>query len=156
MSTPTPPRPICFVVSPIGDDRSEIRERADVVLEIIERVTDRYGYHAVRGDKIAASGMITSQVIRYLFEAPLVIADLTGANPNVYYELALRHAAAKPYIQMIARGEKPRFDIAGLRSLEFEHTMPYRAEKALALYIEELQRPDFVVESPVTVVRQIS
>ena len=41
--------------------------------------------------------MITSQVLQHVTEDALVVADLTGRNPNVFYELALRHAIRKPF-----------------------------------------------------------
>jgi hypothetical protein len=39
-----------------------------------------------RADEISETGVITNQVVRYILESPLAIADLTDKNPNVYYE----------------------------------------------------------------------
>jgi hypothetical protein len=49
--------------------------------------------------------------MRDLQTADLVVADLTGANPNVYYELALRHSTAKPFVHLAREGTEIPFDI---------------------------------------------
>ena len=55
-----------------------------------------------------------------IIECPLVIADLTDSNPNVFYELAIRHAFRKPYIQVISKGQKIPFDLSGIRTIEVD------------------------------------
>jgi len=69
----------------------------------------------MRADELAEPGIITSQVIQHIVDDQLVIADLTERNPNVFYELALRHALRKPVVQIIHRGEAIPFDVAGMR-----------------------------------------
>ena len=97
---------ICFVIAPIGEPGSEIRKRSDQILEHIIRPTvESCGYKAVRADEIAEPGLITNQIIRHVVNDPLVIADLTGQNPNVFYELAIRHYIGKPLIQIINKVE---------------------------------------------------
>ncbi len=77
---------ICFVIAPIGEPRSDIRKRSDQVLEhIIRPVVESCGYKAVRADDIPQPGMITNQIIQHVVDAPLVIADLTGQNANIFY-----------------------------------------------------------------------
>ncbi len=67
----------CFIISPIGEEKSEIRKRADLILKyIIEPVISECGFKAIRADKIAKSGVITNQVIEHIIDDPLVIADL--------------------------------------------------------------------------------
>ena len=56
-------------------------------------------------------GLITAQVIQNLVEWELVIADLSEHNPNVFYELAVRHALKKPIVQLIQAGQKIPFDV---------------------------------------------
>jgi len=112
----------CFFIAPIGDEGSPERKRSDLVLRhIVEPVVEKFGYKAVRGDKIDKPGLITSQVIQGVLDSDLVIADLTGKNPNVFYELALRHATKKPFIQLIEEGGKIPFDVAGLRTIHFDY-----------------------------------
>ena len=69
----------------------------------------------VRADQIAEPGQITTQIIEHLLRDDLVITDLTGHNPNVFYELSLRHAIAKPVVQM--GGIPLPFDIHASRTL---------------------------------------
>jgi hypothetical protein len=81
----------CFVVSPIGDEGSEYRQHADMILNsFIEPALQGLGLKVVRADHIAASGIITKQIAQYVWNSRLVIADLSFHNPNVFYELALR------------------------------------------------------------------
>jgi hypothetical protein len=54
-----------------------------------------------RADQIDTPGMTTSQVLRAVQESDLVVADLTGHNPNVFYELAVRHAVENSVIHVI-------------------------------------------------------
>ena len=82
----------------------------------------KFGYEdPVRADEVGKPGEISTQIIDRLRESDVVIADLTDRNPNVFYELALRHFASKPVIQF--RGdEPPPFDVKGLRAI------PYRID----------------------------
>ena len=101
---------MCFVIAPIGEPDSETRKRSDQILRhIIRPAVEHRGYEAVRADELDKPGMITSQVIQHVIGAPLVIADLTERNPNVFYELAIRHAIRKPIIQIIRKGENIPF-----------------------------------------------
>lgn len=76
---------VCFLVSPIGEEGSEQRMHADLILgSLIEPALVSLNLRLVRADKISTPGLITSQVIDHLVRAPLVIADLSFGNPNVF------------------------------------------------------------------------
>ncbi|WP_431233767.1 hypothetical protein ACQ856_03480 [Mycolicibacterium psychrotolerans] len=112
----------CFIVCPIGDDRSEIRKRSDQVKKyIIDPAVEPLGYETTRADLTDESGQITTQIVTQLLNADLIIADLTGHNPNVFYELAIRHAFGKPFIQIGDKSERIPFDVAGQWSVLFDH-----------------------------------
>lgn len=98
---PAAEKPICFAIAPIGPKDSDIRKRSDKVLKHIFKRALAKKYKVLRGDDIDEPGMITSQVLRAVQDSPLVVADLTGHNPNVLYELAVRHAIEKPIIHAI-------------------------------------------------------
>src|SRR5688500_11983423 len=116
-------KPLCFVISPIGAEGSDIRKRADQVLcHIIAPAVEACGYDYKRGDQIAAAGVITAQVTHLLMNCPLVIADLSGHNPNVFYELSIRHSVSKPCIQMIDAQDKVPFDVADQRTILYDLT----------------------------------
>jgi hypothetical protein len=114
---------VCFVIMPIGVEDSETRQRANEVFQnVIAPVVKRMGYAPLRADKMAKPGIITTDIIQQLIDAPLVIADLSNYNPNVFYELAVRHAAKKPVIQIIAENQPLPFDIAQMRTIYYDHT----------------------------------
>lgn len=112
---------ICFVISPIGENGSPTRQRADILLNrIIGPVVSRYGYKAIRADFISQAGDITIQIIDMLIKADLVIADLTDHNANVFYELAIRHASRKPIIHVINTKQSPPFDVRQFRAIPYD------------------------------------
>ena len=114
------PKPKCFVIGPIGADDSDTRWKSDRVLKHIVRAILQETYDVERADDIRRPGIITVQIIQQLLEARLVVADLSEANPNVYYELAVRHAARKPVIHMIAEGDDAPFDVSQMRFIRFD------------------------------------
>lgn len=112
---------ICFVISPIGEEDSITRKHSDQLLKhIISSGVEHLGYEVIRADKISEPGIITHQIIQHIVDSPLVIADLTDRNPNVFYELALRHAIRKPLVQLIKKGELIPFDVAATRIIQFD------------------------------------
>lgn len=52
---------------------------------------EKFEYKVIRADNIGKPGMITNQIIDYIMNAAFVVCDLSYHNPNVFYELALRH-----------------------------------------------------------------
>src|SRR5918994_6157086 len=111
----------CFFMAPIGQENSEIRKRSDQIFSyVIKPAVERFGYEAIRGDHISQPGMINSQVFEHLMEDELAIADLTGKNPNVYYELAIRHGADKPVINIKEASESLAFDVVGMRTIDVD------------------------------------
>jgi hypothetical protein len=147
---------LCFVIGPIGKPRTDIRAHADTLLRKIIRPVFKTHFRdfvVQRADDIARPGMIDSQVITQMLEADLVIADLTGRNPNAYYELGIRHLFHKPIIHMMKDGEDLPFDVAPFRTIVFSYdTTPdiTDAKKVLRKYIAGATMPDFKVENPVT------
>lgn len=112
----------CFVIAPIGDPNTPERLRSDQVFKhMIRPVVEEFGYEPKRADLLASPGIITNQIMDYLFTSELVVADLTDHNPNVFYELALRHAFAKPVIPILKEGQKIPFDNNQVRTLFYNH-----------------------------------
>lgn len=111
----------CFVISPIGEEGSEIRKRADQVYKyIISPVCEECGFEAIRVDKVNQSDSITQTIIDYIKESELVIADITGHNPNAFYEMGYRASIGKPMIHLKEKSEKILFDISGIRAFDYE------------------------------------
>jgi hypothetical protein len=133
---------VCFVISPIGSADSDTRKHADEVLEcVFKAALEPLGYSVMRADEISVPGSITLQVLEKIRSSELMIADLTGLNPNVFYELALRHAIGKPVIQVIDASQKIPFDIADLRtiSLEFDPMGVNHAIRAIQAQTEQIE-----------------
>lgn len=145
----------CFVIAPIGDSDSETRKRSDQVLKHVIRPAVLFcGYKAVRADEIDKPGMITSQVIQHVVNDPLVVADLTERNPNVFYELAIRHALRKPLVQLIRKGDGIPFDVAGTRTIYVDHKDLDSVEAAKNEIVEQikaLEKDATDIETPISV-----
>ena len=146
---------VCFVIAPIGESESETRKRSDQILKhVISPAASKCGYDAIRADQISEPGMITSQVIQHIVDDPLVIADLTDRNPNVFYELAIRHAIRKPLVQLIMKGERIPFDVAGTRTIHVDHQDLDSVEDAkdeIVAQIESLEADSNTQETPISV-----
>jgi hypothetical protein len=146
---------LCFVIAPIGEEDSETRRRSDQVLKhVIALAAKECGYTALRADKISEPGLITPQIIQHLVEDPLVIADLTDWNPNVFYELAVRHAVRKPVVQIIQAGQRIPFDVAGTRTIELDHRdldSAARCRDEIARQIRAVEKDVSQVDTPISV-----
>lgn len=111
----------CFVISPIGDEGSDIRANADKLLKyIINPVCQSCNFNVERVDQINDSDSITQTIIDKLLSADLVIADITGHNPNVFYEMGYRKCTGKPIIHLKCKGEKLPFDVTTIRTFEYD------------------------------------
>lgn len=112
----------CFFIAPIGEEGTEIRNRSDGVMNyIVKPAASAVGLTTVRADTIAKPGQITRQVIEHVVGAKAAVVDLTGANANVYYEMAVRHTAQLPTVLIAREGEKLPFDISQMRTIFFDH-----------------------------------
>lgn len=148
----------CFYITPIGEEDSENRKHADLFLgSIVEPAIERLGLKVVRADSIDKPGLITNQIIEYILRSKLVIADLSFHNPNVFYELALRHVSRLPTVQIVRKGDKIPFDVGNFRTIILDCTDIYSLVPKLETYKSEiaaqarrvLEDPD-AVENPVT------
>ena len=146
--------PVCFVIAPIGEDDSETRQRSDRVLKhIITPAVQECGYRVERADLMPKAGMITGQVVHLLRDAPLVVADLSEHNANVFYELAVRHALRRPFIQLIRKGDRIPFDVSDVRTITYDHHDLQNAEDTRGEIVRQaraLQQDTSPVETPLS------
>lgn len=77
-----------------------------------------------RADDIYRPGTIVHDIWNLTKKAKVVLADLTGKNPNVFYELGLAHALAKPAILVTESLEDIPFDLRALRIVEYDRKFP--------------------------------
>lgn len=97
----------CFAVMPFDAAFDDVFEHA------IERAATRRGYRCHRADRAAGAINLIEAMIHHIFEADLVIADLTGGNMNVLYELGIAHSCCeRNKTLMIAEdGSRIPFDV---------------------------------------------
>lgn len=130
---------VCFYITSIGEEGSLERKHSDLFLgSIIEPALEQFKLEVIRADKIENPGMITKQIIEYIVNAKLVIADLSFNNPNVFYELAIRHACRKPTVQVIKKGDKIPFDVGQSRTIIIDCTDIYSLVPKLELHRSEI------------------
>ncbi len=142
----------CFYIAPIGKEDSPERKRSDGVLKfIVAHAAQELGLTAVRADQIGEPGQITIQVIDHILGAKAAVADLTDLNPNVFYELAVRHTARLPVALIAEKGCKLPFDIAQMRTIFFDHTDLSSADQCRREIVIQLHEAlNGAVDSPIT------
>jgi tetratricopeptide (TPR) repeat protein len=121
------PAPIAFMVMPFGRKATGLTEKevpADVDFDalwerVYQPILEERGYKAVRADRDAGA-LIISEMIQRLAIADLVVADITIANANVFYEVGVRHAAKERGCVLVgAEWARPVFDLAQMRAVRF-------------------------------------
>ena len=130
---------VCFYISPIGTEESEERKHSDLFLNsIVEPALKDQGLKVIRADQIGATGMITAQILEYILKARLVIVDLSFHNPNVFYELAIRHASRLPVIHIMRKNDKIPFDVNQARAIIIDTTDIYTLIPQLETYRSQI------------------
>lgn len=108
-----------FVIQQIGAKDSPERKRADEIYTyIIMPAVKAAGLEPYRADLDLTPGAITPKMLAELLSARLVIADLTGRNPNVFYELGIAHSYARPLISIADSSKALPFDAKDERVIE--------------------------------------
>lgn len=115
----------CFIITPIGGDNTEVRRKSDGVIEaVIKPILKKIGFEKVyAAHQISLTGSINRQVINSIINDELVIANLTELNPNVMYELAIRHATMKPIVHIAEKNTALPFDIVDQRTVFYNDDM---------------------------------
>lgn len=117
-------------------------------------------FEVTRADEIDDEGLITHHIIERLLEDDLVVADLTSLNPNVFYEVAVRHAVRKPIVHLITAGEEIPFDIANMRAVSYALDDPDLLESAqeeLDRKVKAIEDADWVAApNPISAARDVS
>jgi len=108
----------CFVIMPFRRDQSlqEVYELA------IKPAVVLAGFRCIRADEITDAGLILEHIVKTAYEADVVIADITGNNANVLYELGLAHGFAKTVVVLSQDDEAP-FDLKAYRIVSYKPTI---------------------------------
>lgn len=132
---------LCFVIMPIGSDdayRVYLNRYENLIKPAIEGV-ERNGarvYKSLRADFISSTGSINRTVLQHIYDADVVLADVTDLNPNVFYELGVRHSLRNGTILLALKGTKLPFDVGDLNVVFYEDKLG--GEKAVIPRIREL------------------
>jgi cold shock CspA family protein len=111
----------CFVVMPFGRDTREARWFRGWYETVIQPAVIRSGFDPVLSATERAPNAINDEIRAHLVFDPMVVVDLGGAsaddspNPNVMYELGIRHALNLPLVMMSWDGQRLPFDISNQR-----------------------------------------
>ncbi len=108
-----------FTIMPFAADFSGVYQ------SVIRSLSQELNLSVLRGDEFSSTrGSIMTEVWAALNACKFVIADLTGGNDNVYYELGIAHALNKPAILMIqtTTPEAVPFDIRHLRYIQYDNS----------------------------------
>lgn len=115
--------------------------------EVIKPVCREFKLEAVRADETFDPGFIISDIVRQVDKSSIVIAEITPANPNVYYEVGYAHARNKPTILIADKNtEKLPFDVSACRVLMYENSIGGKTavEEGLRGYIKAILSSAFV------------
>ena len=143
----------CFIITPIGDINSDIFRRASGVIEnVIKPILKKYGFiEVVASYEIYEIGMLTHQITEKIATADLLIANLSGANPNVMYELCLGHVLGKPMLCLCENQSTLSFDIKDMHTIFYEDDMLGAVElgKAIEEYLKNINYNIFYKDNPI-------
>lgn len=152
----------CFIIMPFGDPEKE-PERArklellysDCIKPTVEAINipgkpdEIISCH--RADKSARPGEIITHIIENLVSADIVIADLSGRSPNVFYELGVRHAVNNNTILIADDLDDIPFDLRGLRTITYkwDAEQMLKLQGSLKAAIIEILKESDKIDNPV-------
>jgi hypothetical protein len=108
----------CFVLMPFGGWFDDYYET------IYKPAIEAAGFSPTRADDLFRPGTIVNDIWEFTRAAKIILADLTGRDPNVFYELGIAHTLAKPAILITDSIETVPFDLRALRVLVYEKNKP--------------------------------
>jgi hypothetical protein len=113
----------CFVMMPFGN-WSDLYYK-----ELFCKAIKDAGMEPLRGDELFSTGTVIEQIWEQIQKSKILLADLTGKNANVFYELGLAHAAKKPVVFLSANLDDVPFDLRHLRVIIYDIKDPFWGEK---------------------------
>lgn len=142
---------VCFIVSPIGKEGSDGYNRFKEVLDYIIKPaieTSSMKLRIIRADDINRSGSFIKDILQHLFSSFIVIVDLTDQNPNVFYELGVRHSLSARTILIAQRLEDIPSDLREYRTIIYDtsakgsHNFASKIHEFISDIQTEPDRPD--------------
>ena len=125
-STTRPDGRTCFVIMPFGEKKDVAGNPVDfdkIYDEIIVPTIEGAGLVCERCDRVDGAGNIHRRMFELIWQADVALVDLSTLNPNVFYELGVRHALRRSVTILIRRkGTRVPFNIANLSVIEYDET----------------------------------
>ncbi len=115
----------------------------EIYSEVIKSVCKDLEVRVLRADESYTTGLVIADVTRQIRESHVVIAEISPANPNVYYEVGYAHALGKPTILLADAGsERLPFDVSGFRTVFYENSIAgkRKVEEALRKHLNAILR----------------
>jgi hypothetical protein len=106
----------CFIISPFGAPFDEYYQK------VFSPALAKADVEPIRGDDVYGTGAIIEDIFSAILDAAFVLADVTGRNPNVNYELGVAHALRKPAVIVTQSVEDVPFDYRHLRVIVYDRT----------------------------------
>lgn len=123
----------CFVLMPFA---SELRPVYDAIRETVER---EHNLSCRRADDIYSDGVIIHEIWEHICSAHLIVADATGRNANVLYEVGLAHALSKPVVVLAQDLADLPFDIRHRRVIVYDRNHLATLRGPLSRTVAELK-----------------
>ena len=121
-----PEKKTCFVIMPFSDPEGyECGHFRNIYEYTFAPAIRAAGYEPLRIDDNIVSSLIHGKMMNELINAPMVLCDLSTNNPNVLYELGIRHAFDKPVVLVQEMGQDRIFDIGAITSVEYHPSRLY-------------------------------
>jgi len=140
----------CFVIMPFSSSQTHTEEEWTEIFEhFFKSAWNSFDIDCYRTR--VPRGSITKDIIEKLFVASIVFADLTDLNPNVMYELGVRHTFKKPSVMVKAKGTQIPFDVSVYNVFEYEYTPKGLQElrNYLSSVIEDIRKNPNKADNPV-------
>jgi uncharacterized protein DUF4062 len=153
-----PDKKLCFVIMPIGKQGTKEYDRFkaifDAVIKPAVEINDQgklTGLRCERADQEIRTGSIPRDIVEKLASAEIVIADLTTKNPNVFYELGVRHSLKQKTIMIAQSEDDIPFDVREYRTIFYDPTvgLAEKSTRDIRSTVKVLLASDNVKDSPV-------
>lgn len=113
----------CFVMMPFDAWQDQYYK------ELFSPAIKEAGMEPLRADELFSTGTVIEQIWEQIQKSKILLADLTGKNANVFYELGLAHAARKPVVFISANLDDIPFDLRHLRVITYDFNDPFWGSK---------------------------
>ena len=140
----------CFVIMPFSDSKTNTESKwTEIFTDLFKPAWTDLGLNCDRAN--VPRGSITRDIIEKLFSASVVFADLTDSNPNVMYELGVRHTFHKPTIMVQAKGSEIPFGVKAYKVHEYENTPTglKNMKQLVKMEVEDIERYPNRSDNPV-------